>query len=59
MACVYVYVIVLTFLGPEMKGRSMSASNDEDFAEAAGTDGIVQEGKDYRYGSDASDHQKV
>ncbi|KAM3423520.1 hypothetical protein BST61_g948 [Cercospora zeina] len=52
MACVYVYVIILTFLGPEMRGRSMSAGNDEDFVEAAGTARIVQEGKDYRNGSD-------
>jgi SHS family lactate transporter-like MFS transporter len=36
MACVYVYVIILTFLGPEYKGRSMAAHNDQDLAEAAG-----------------------
>lgn len=36
MGCVYAYVILLTFLGPEMRGRSMEAANDEDLAEAAG-----------------------
>jgi len=36
MGCVYAYVILLTFLGPEAKGRSMSASADQDLAEATG-----------------------
>lgn len=40
MACVYAYVIVLTFLGPEMRGRSMSAKEDEDMREAAGEDAV-------------------
>ena len=36
MGCVYAYVIILTFLGPEYRGRSMLARTDEDLAEAAG-----------------------
>lgn len=40
MACVYVYVIVLTILGPEFKGRKMTAEDDSDLAEAAGRDAV-------------------
>jgi len=36
--CVYAYVIVLTFLGPEEKGRDMGVVYDKDFKEAAGFD---------------------
>jgi MFS transporter, SHS family, lactate transporter len=36
MACVYVYVIILTFLGPEYLGRDFHVENDEDMAIAAG-----------------------
>lgn len=34
MACVYVYVIVLTFLGPENLGKSFDVEQDDDLAEA-------------------------
>lgn len=37
MACVYVYVIIVTFLGPEYLGRDFHVENDEDMAIAAGT----------------------
>ena len=40
MACVFVYVIVLTILGPEYKGRKMTAEGDSDLAEAAGRDAV-------------------
>lgn len=33
MACVYVYVIVLTLVGPERRGRSMDVEHDRDVAE--------------------------
>ena len=36
MACVYVYVIILTILGPEYKGRFLDAKHDEDLQEATG-----------------------
>lgn len=55
MGCVYAYVILLTFLGPEMRGRSMEAANDQDLAEAAGQDvmdAAKQHGKPLRSGSD-------
>ena len=34
MACVYVYVIILAFLGPENRGRSFDVEQDDDLAEA-------------------------
>lgn len=40
--CVYAYVILLTFLGPEEKGRDMGVVYDEDFKEAAGFDASKQ-----------------
>ncbi|KAK5109633.1 hypothetical protein LTR62_006870 [Meristemomyces frigidus] len=36
MGCVYAYVILLTFLGPEYKNRSFGIANDEDLQEATG-----------------------
>ncbi|CAL3971459.1 unnamed protein product [Diplocarpon coronariae] len=36
MGCVYAYVIVLTFVGPEYLKRSFDVSQDSDIAEAAG-----------------------
>jgi len=40
MGCVYLYVIVLTFLGPEYLRRSFEIREDSDIAEAAGHDTI-------------------
>ncbi|KAI9695958.1 MAG: hypothetical protein M1820_008370 [Bogoriella megaspora] len=40
MGCVYAYVIVLTFLGPEYRGRSMQVKDDSDMEEAAGRDAV-------------------
>ncbi|CAI6334133.1 unnamed protein product [Periconia digitata] len=45
MGCVYAYVILLTFLGPEMRGRDLSARADMDLKEATGKAGTDQ-GKD-------------
>lgn len=36
MACVFTYVIILTILGPEYKGRFLDAAHDEDLKEATG-----------------------
>jgi MFS transporter, SHS family, lactate transporter len=36
MGCVYAYVLVITFLGPEYLGRRMDASGDRDFETDAG-----------------------
>jgi len=40
MGCVYVYVIILTFVGPEYLRRSFEVNQDSDIAEAAGHDTI-------------------
>ena len=36
MGCVYAYVILLTFIGPEYRGRMFDAAHDSDLAEATG-----------------------
>ncbi|KAI5861507.1 MFS general substrate transporter [Durotheca rogersii] len=36
MGCVYAYVILLTLLGPEYRGRDMDVAHDADAVEAAG-----------------------
>jgi SHS family lactate transporter-like MFS transporter len=36
MGCVYAYVILLTFIGPEYLGRSFEVKDDSDLSEAAG-----------------------
>ena len=40
MACVYAYVILLTFLGPEYLGRDFHVENDEDMAVVAHADAM-------------------
>jgi len=40
MGCVYLYVIVLTFVGPEYLKRSFDVKEDEDLSEAAGHETI-------------------
>lgn len=40
MACVYVYVIILTVIGPEHLRRSFDLSHDVDAREAAGEDAV-------------------
>lgn len=40
MACVFVYVIILTFLGPENLGRKFDVANDSDMMEATGGDAL-------------------
>jgi len=42
MGCVYAYVIVLTFVGPEYLKRSFEVAEDEDVREVAGDDTIEQ-----------------
>lgn len=37
LGCVYAYVIVLTFLGPERRGRQFDAIHDSDLAQVAHT----------------------
>ena len=40
MGCVYAYVILLTFVGPEYLRRSFEVRDDSDLSEAAGHDTI-------------------
>lgn len=40
MGCVYLYVIVLTFVGPEYLRRSFDVQEDQDLSEAAGHETI-------------------
>ncbi|KAI9762034.1 MAG: hypothetical protein M4579_000670 [Chaenotheca gracillima] len=40
MACVYVYTIILTMIGPEHLGRSMRVAEDQDLIEVAGSDAV-------------------
>jgi SHS family lactate transporter-like MFS transporter len=41
MACVYVYVIILTFIGPEHLRRKFDVAHDADVREVAGEETIV------------------
>ncbi len=57
MACVFVYVIILTILGPEYKGRKMDAASDQDLQEARGIRGAAHD-HDHS-GSDEEKNEKV
>ncbi|KAL8810563.1 MAG: hypothetical protein Q9200_002485 [Gallowayella weberi] len=62
MACVYVYVIILAFFGPEYRGRRFDVAHDEDMDDATGhrgLTGITDNGKHDRNSSDAEGIQKV
>ncbi|KAK6600316.1 H+ symporter family protein [Botrytis cinerea] len=48
MGCVYAYVILLTFLGPEYLKRSFDVQHDSDLAAAAGHDTIEKSMKKMR-----------
>ncbi|KAJ4988471.1 sugar transporter family protein [Stagonosporopsis vannaccii] len=43
MGCVYAYVILLTFVGPEHRGRNFDVAADEDMAAVTGADHKVRE----------------
>ena len=57
MGCVYVYVIILTLVGPEYKGRSTGVAHDHDLEEAAGQDAV--ENVAHLRGSDEDQREKV
>jgi len=65
MGCVYAYVIVLTFVGPEYLKRSFEVSEDSDIKEAAGHDTIEAAMKRIRQkeamgmAMDASDREDI
>ena len=64
MACVYVYLIVLAFLGPEKLGRNFGVEHDSDKADAMEQKTLEakshkQDGKGHdRYSSDAGETLK-
>ncbi|KAF2154123.1 sugar transporter family protein [Myriangium duriaei CBS 260.36] len=39
LGCVYAYVIIVTFIGPEYRGRHMTVEDDSDLEEVANTQG--------------------
>ena len=64
MACVYVYVIIMTFLGPENKGRDMTVAHDHDLEEAAGRGAVAnvahqRQGSSRHSGSDEEKTDKM
>lgn len=60
MACVYVYVIILTLLGPENLGRKFGVEHDSDMEEVAGKETLAavarKDGRVDRDSSDADEH---
>ena len=60
MGCVYAYVIILTFVGPEYLKRSFEVREDSDIAEAAGHDTIdaALRRRQEAMGVDSSDTEK-
>jgi SHS family lactate transporter-like MFS transporter len=65
MGCVYAYVILLTFIGPEYLQRSFDVTHDSDIAEAAGHDTIeaamkkIHQREGMGMGMDASDREDI
>ncbi|PSK36128.1 Carboxylic acid transporter [Elsinoe australis] len=58
MAAVFAYTLLMTFLGPEYRGRHMGVQNDHDMEEAAGegaVDRALHGGEPKRTGSALSD----
>lgn len=56
MACVYTYVIFLTFFGPERRGRRFGVEHDSDMVDAAGREALYRatgRGEETRDSSDA------
>jgi SHS family lactate transporter-like MFS transporter len=61
MGAVYAYVILLTFVGPEKRGRSLNVEHDEDMAEVTHRDltnqGVI--GGDHAHGDGSSEDEKA
>ncbi|KAI1336006.1 sugar transporter family protein [Xylariaceae sp. FL0016] len=57
MGCVYAYVILLTFLGPEHLSRNMDVGHDADAAEATGHR-LGEKNMDHAAGSENGDAEK-
>lgn len=54
MACVYVYLVVLTFIGPERRGRSMDVEHDRDMAEVVKHGDSRRDTGHHRHGGEMS-----
>jgi SHS family lactate transporter-like MFS transporter len=65
MGCVYAYVVIMTFLGPEYLQRSFDVVEDSDIKEAAGMDTIeramkrIHRQEGMGMGMDASDREDI
>ena len=42
MACVYIYVIILAFFGPEYRGRRFDVAHDSDLADVTGQGALAR-----------------
>lgn len=58
MGCVYAYVILLTLIGPEYRGRVFDAVHDRDLAEASGQEAIATVAHRRGDSSDEAVHEK-
>lgn len=59
LGCVYAYVIVLTFIGPEKKGANFEVKHDADMAEVTHTDLAHQNDAAIGHGDTSSDDEKI
>jgi SHS family lactate transporter-like MFS transporter len=59
MGCVYAYTILLTFVGPEKKGRDLSVEYDADMAEVTHRDLRHQADSDIAHGDTSENDEKV
>ena len=58
LGCVYAYVILLTFLGPEKRGRNLNVEHDADMAEVTHKD-LRNQGEIGIHGDGSSDDEKA
>lgn len=59
MGCVYAYTILLTFVGPEKKGRNLNVEYDADMAEVTHRDLRHQTESDIAHGDTSENDEKV
>jgi len=57
MGCVYAYVIVVTFFGPEYLGRRMDVAGDRDFEETAGGRGVMNKSHHLEHENGVNGHR--
>ena len=59
MAAVYAYVILLTFIGPEKRGRNLNVEHDADMAEVTHRDLTHHHDHDVAHGESSEDEKAV